>query len=567
MAKNYVDLTGLSKYHELISQYINTEDAKSIKSLSRSGNTVSFYKTNDATGTPAYQVEIPDVSGFMSKITSALGGKIVTSVAGGEVAESNTAISDLATNAFVGSIPETATATTVTGYAKEVADSKDSAIAAAASAASDAQSDVDNLETLVGTLPSGATSTTVTGYVDEAVATAVGALDTQSDVGISSKSGKAITISGSVKEVDGVIAKGTATDITLADVASTGAAEDVSYSNTIDGTSVSNVDDALDALVTSTAGGVASKTVYVTEATGGSSDAYSKRYSIYQGSAGSSVSPVAGEKLVDIDLPKDMVVSDAACRKATAQDVSDAGENPGFVAGDYIIVLTIANNDGTKIYVPVQSLVDIYTAEQNATQIQLVIDNNNEISATIVDGSVDTDALANSAVTTAKIADDAVTADKVSISAHTESQAAGTDGIAISVTTTDGQVSSVSASVAENTYDAYGSATAAAGAANSYTDDAIANLDAVADSTKTAIDGSTSRTAQNGGVFALQAVTEDGGKLSAMTAVEVDAAGSAASAQSAAQSYADGLYADIDSVPVASIEALFTPAQAEPSGE
>lgn len=567
MAKNYVDLTGLSKYHELISQYINTEDAKSIKSLSRSGNTVSFYKTNDATGTPAYQVEIPDVSGFMSKITSALGGKIVTSVAGGEVAESETAISDLATNAFVGSIPNGSSATTVTGYAKEVADSKDSAISAAQSAADDAQSDVDNLEALVGTLPSGVSSTTVTGYVDEAIATAVGALDTQSDVGVASKSGKTVTISGSVKEVDGVIQKGTATDITLADVASTGNAEDITVADSDGNFTSTDLEGVLSELAEATAGGVASKTVYVTEVAGGSSDAYSKRYSIYQGSTGSSASPVAGEKLVDIDLPKDMVVSDATCRKATAQDVSDAGENPGFTVGDYIIVLTIANNDGTKIYIPVQSLVDIYTAEQNASQIQLVIDNNNEISATIVNGSVDTNALANSAVTTAKIADDAVTADKVAISAHTESQVAGADGIAISVTTTDGQVSSVSASIASGVYDPAGSASSAQSAAESYADDAIADLDAVADSTKTAIDGSTSRTAQNGGVFALQAVTEDGGKLTAMTAVEVDAAGSAASAQSAAQSYADGLYADIDSVPVASIEALFTPAQAESSEE
>lgn len=521
--KNYVDLQGITKFHELVTQYIDTEDAKSIKSLTVSGNTVSFFKTNDASGTAAYSFNLPDVSGFMSKIASAQGGKIVTSVDGGEVAESNTAISDLATNAFVGSIP------------------------------------------------AGATATTVTGYVDEAIGDAIDALATESDVVVVSKSGNSVTISGSVKEVDGVISKGTSTDVTLADVAATGAAADVSYSNTIDGASVSNVDDALDALVSATAGGVASKTVYVTEATGGSSDAYSKRYSIYQGSTGSSASPVAGEKLVDIDLPKDMVVSDAVCRKATAQDVSDAGENPGFVVGDYIIVMTIANNDGTKIYVPVQSLVDIYTAEQGASQIQITIDSNNKISATIVAGSVDTAELADGAVTTAKIDDDAVTADKVAIPAHTESQTAGADGIAISVETTDGQVSSVSASIAANTYDTYGSASSAQAAAEGYTDSAIGELDAIADSTKTAIDSETARTAQNGGVFALQGVTEVDGKLTAMTAIEVDVAGAAATAKSevigtnadnssastiyGAKAYADAATA---SVPVASIEALFS---------
>ena len=101
-------------------------------------------------------------------------------------------------------------------------------------------------------------------------------------------------------------------------------------------------------------------------------------------------SPVASEKILDIDLAKDLVVSEGVCRKATAEDVADAGADPGFAVGDYIVVLTIANSGGDKIYIPVQGLVDIYTPEQNASQIQLVIDENNEISATIVAGSVDT---------------------------------------------------------------------------------------------------------------------------------------------------------------------------------
>ena len=117
--KQYLDLTGLTTYDGLIKEYIGTEDAKSIKSLSISGNTVSFYKTNDASGTAAYTVNLPDVSGFMDKITSATGGKIVTSTSAGQVVESETAISDLATNAYVGQIPGTAEATTIVGYIDE----------------------------------------------------------------------------------------------------------------------------------------------------------------------------------------------------------------------------------------------------------------------------------------------------------------------------------------------------------------------------------------------------------------------------------------------------------------
>ena len=63
----------------------------------------------------------------------------------------NTAIKNLQT--LVGTIPEGATATTVTGYVEELVDAT--------------QGEVDNLEGLVGVLPSGTEATTVVGYVEE----------------------------------------------------------------------------------------------------------------------------------------------------------------------------------------------------------------------------------------------------------------------------------------------------------------------------------------------------------------------------------------------------------------
>jgi len=124
--KQYLDISGLQVYDGLIKQYIGEENASSIKSISVSGNTVSFYRTADATGTAAYTVNMPDTSSLMSKIASATGGKIVTSTATGEVSESGTAISDLATNAFVGSIPQGAESTTVVDYIGEaIADAAD----------------------------------------------------------------------------------------------------------------------------------------------------------------------------------------------------------------------------------------------------------------------------------------------------------------------------------------------------------------------------------------------------------------------------------------------------------
>lgn len=215
--KNYLDLTGLQNYDSLLKQYIATEDAKSLKSLTVSGNVVSFYRTADASGEPSYQINIPDVSGFMSKIASATGGKIVTSLATGEVSESGTAISDLATNAFVGTIPSTASSTTVTGYAKEVADSKDTAISAAQDAADAAQADVDALETLVGTLPQGATATTVVGYAEEVADAVADDLD--------------------------------ALDQSLATIAKSGDSADASYDNTTSGLQATTAQGAIDEIV------------------------------------------------------------------------------------------------------------------------------------------------------------------------------------------------------------------------------------------------------------------------------------------------------------------------------
>ena len=87
--KQFLTLEGLTTYDGLIKQYIGTEDAKSIKSLTVSGNTVSFYKTADASGTAAYTVNMPDVSGFMEKIEDANGRQIVISNSDGSVSESN----------------------------------------------------------------------------------------------------------------------------------------------------------------------------------------------------------------------------------------------------------------------------------------------------------------------------------------------------------------------------------------------------------------------------------------------------------------------------------------------
>lgn len=422
------------------------------------------------------------------------------------------------------------------------------------------------------------------------IAAAIAALDTASDVAIATKSGNAVSIAAGISETDGIIGAGSGTAITLADVASTGAAEDVSVADASGYFTSTNVEGALAELAQASAGGVASKTVYITETAGSTSDPFSKRYGVYQGANGSASSPVVGEKLADIDIPKDMVVEEGEVvdvvfvsadntlheGSASGTDVTAEikGSDPATAAdaGKYI-KLTIANATASHLWIKATDLVDIYTVEQSASQIQLAIDSNNVISAEIVDGSVDTDALgalavttgkiADGAVTTAKIADDAVTADKVAIAAHSESQTAGADGLAISVTTTDGQVSAVSGSIAANTYDAYGAASSAvsaldaqlAGVAKSGASEDVTYDNTTSGLTATDVQAAIDEISGTAGT-AVQSVVEgstngtlavDGvdtpvhglGSAAFVETTAFDVSGSAQAAQTAAQAYTD----------------------------
>lgn len=171
-------------------------------------------------------------------------------------------------------------------------------------------------------------------------------------------------------------------------------AENVAYDDTDTHQGWTNVQEAIEGLIESTGGDVASKTVYITTTSGGSSDPYSKRYGIYQGANGSSASPVAVEKLGDIDIPKDMVVEEGSVVDITysnghlydgATDVTEIikGSDPATAAdaGKYI-KLVIANASSTAIYIKVTDLVDIYTGGTTADGT-ISISASNEITFTL----------------------------------------------------------------------------------------------------------------------------------------------------------------------------------------
>ena len=92
---------------------------------------------------------------------------------------------------------------------------------------------------------------------------AIEALDTQQDVVVASKTGDVVTLTAGIAEVNGIIQKGSGADIVLEEVASTGAAADVSYVNNTSGLAshltATNIQNAVDQLV-GTEGAAASET-------------------------------------------------------------------------------------------------------------------------------------------------------------------------------------------------------------------------------------------------------------------------------------------------------------------
>lgn len=81
---------------------------------------------------------------------------------------------------------------------------------------------------------------------------------------------------------------------------------------------------------------------------------YAATYQLFKGGV------ATGDK---INIPKDMVVSGAELKHCSTADEPVAG----LAVGDPYIEMTIANNDGSKIYIPVKDLVDVYTAGNGLT--------------------------------------------------------------------------------------------------------------------------------------------------------------------------------------------------------
>ena len=350
MAQNkffYLDKAGLSQYDGLIKQYIDDADALSIKYITydtaTNPTTLSFWKV-DPTGTGA-------------------------------------------TAAYTVTLPDVSTLMTLVsggtaGHIVEL-DSNGQVV--------DSGVDADDLLTNLG---SGTANAIIiadaNGDISRSSVVISDILKKSTDSGATFTSGQwaVFDSSGNVKGLDATAAN-------------------VSFDDTTAGTGANTVQGAIEAIAQAAGGGIATKTVYITETAGGSGDAYSKRYGIYQGANGSSASPVPAEKLGDIDIPKDMVVEEGSVvdivfvegtggdpdslheGSAAGPDVTEDILGPGVTptsadAGKYI-KLVIANASSTALYIKATDLVDIYTGG-TTTSGTVSISNSNVITFDLASG-------------------------------------------------------------------------------------------------------------------------------------------------------------------------------------
>lgn len=169
-----------------------------------------------------------------------------------------------------------------------------------------------------------------------------------------------------INEVDGDLATLSGS---LAAVATSGAAADVSIADTAGLITAVTVEGALAELASAASGGVASKTLYLQDESAGQSE-YAKVYKFYQGS---NTSDMTQNTLVGtINVPLDKVLQ--AAELVTQDDQGNTG---------HFLKLTF-QNVATDIYVDLSVLADTYTAQANAAEVQVAV-NDYTISASIVD--------------------------------------------------------------------------------------------------------------------------------------------------------------------------------------
>ena len=469
MPTKLISYENLSAYDTLIKAWVDGSSATSQSNvifrtvLYDSDNIYFYHKANAVKATDTPDVTVPLAGSDVTKALAEISA-IVTAL-GGEMA---------ATAPYAVTFPALTTEAKATLVA----------------AINEVDAHADANATAIGIL-NGADTTA--GSVAKSIKDAIAGLDTTADVTIASQSGKAITIAGSIAESDGVIEAGSASNITLADVASTGAAEDVTTDAIDDGKTTptqlypaGDVQSVLEAIARNLNDLETESVVNVVkDAT--AQEGYFASYTITQN--GTQV----GEK---INIPKDYLVKSASVQTVTTADVPYPGAEVGDKYIDFVVNTRDQSATDEHLYIPVDDLMAAISGGTTA-EATVAVDAHNVITATInainaskinysnttsgsavtetvqaalarIDGDENTTGSIKKAVADAEseligtsgdvAADDTIYGAKAYADAAvaaldaTPSQTAGTDGLALSLTEVDGVVTAISGSIAAGTY-------------------------------------------------------------------------------------------------------------------
>lgn len=114
----YISLDNLTLYDQLLKSYVDSGDAKSIKTvmLSQDGRSLVFYRDSEPLSqgaVPAYSIQIPETNldSCMQKVVSALSGNVGVFNASGQVIDGGIALSALITRTDVEALIAQAVAT------------------------------------------------------------------------------------------------------------------------------------------------------------------------------------------------------------------------------------------------------------------------------------------------------------------------------------------------------------------------------------------------------------------------------------------------------------------------
>jgi hypothetical protein len=234
---------------------------------------------------------------------------------------------------------------------------------------------------------------------------------------------------------------------------------------------------------------------------------------------------------VKINIPKDFLVKSASVETVATADTPYSGAAVGDKYIDFVVNTTDASETAQHIYLPVNELVDVYTAGNgidisNANVVSAVIDNTSESFLTVGANGLKLSgvqtAIDNGRDAAKTYADGLIAALDADLDASGTAAHSGTFVVS-GVTEANGVITGVDSVEVE--------AAGAAAAVQSTLEAAIAALDADLDA---------SGTAQHAGTFVVSGVTQVDGEITAVDSVEVEAAGAAAAAEAAAKSYADG---------------------------